>query len=66
VLGAQHVDQLAAPGHEFSQEAGIGIGHGPGRGPYGGREPGDGLCVEGIGLGQAARGAREVPNLAGV
>ena len=66
VLGAQHVDELAAAGDEFAQEPGLRIGHGPGRGSDGGGEPGDGLRVEGIGLGQAAGGTREVANLAGI
>ena len=31
VLGAEHVDELAAPGDEFAQRGGLRIGHGAGR-----------------------------------
>ena len=31
VLGAEHVDELAAPGDEFAQRGGLRSGHGAGR-----------------------------------
>ena len=66
LLGGAHGDELAAAGDEVDQRLPLGVGQRTWFGANAGREAGDGLGVEAIGLGQAPRGTGEVAHLAGI
>jgi hypothetical protein len=60
LLGAEHVDQLAATSDQFPQDARLFVGQGPGDGANGFDKERDHPSVERIGLGQLPGGPREV------
>ena len=66
LLGAEHVHELAAAGDELAERVGLGIRQGTWGGAHGVGKEGDDTRVEGIGLGEAARGPGEVANLPGI
>ena len=66
LLGGAHLHQLAPAHHQGAEFLGGGIGQGAQGGPDGLGEVRQHLGIEGIGLGQLARGPGEVPHLAGV
>jgi hypothetical protein len=65
-LHHDHLDDLAAPGDQFRQGPPLGVGHRPGLGADALGEQREEGGVDAVGLGEPARGAGEVADLAGV
>ena len=63
LLGAEHVDQLAATGDQVPQGARLFVGQGPDDGTNGFGKERDHPSVERVGLGQLPSGPREVTDL---
>ena len=66
LLGAEHVDQLAATRDQVPKGARLFVGHGPGDGANGFGKARDHPSVERVGLGQLPSGPREVADLPGI
>lgn len=65
-LGGSHVDELLSASQEGLEVGGLRVWEWAGVRPDGEGEAGDGVGVDGIGLGQPTGGACEVPDLPGV
>ena len=64
VLGGEPVEPLAAPGQLGAQRRGVGLRSGPRRRPHGLGHVGEARGSQGLGLGQPARGCRNLPGWA--
>ena len=65
-LGSSHVDELLSASEEGLEMGSLGVWEGAGIGSEGESEAGDGVGVDGIGLGEPTGGASEVPDLSRV
>ena len=65
-LGSSHVDELLSAGEEGLEMGSLRVWEGACVGSEGKSEAGDGVGIDGIGLGEPTGGASEVPDLPGV